>query len=70
MDKNTIKNIKIKTGVLKRSIKDYTYYKEESHSLEEKVEKLRQDGAEEYKIQKQSELMQESANLIPTIKLN
>ena len=67
MDKNTVKAIRIKTGVLKRSLKDYTSYKDEVQQFEEKIQQLRLHGASELTIEKENELLQETASLIPTI---
>lgn len=68
MDKNTARTIKIKTGVLKRSIKDYTYYREEAKKLEERVDKLKEEGADEADVQKQTQVMQESVDMLPSWK--
>nr|AHG99262.1 beta-tubulin cofactor A [Euplotes focardii] len=68
MDKAIARSIKIKTGVLKRSVKDFTYFREEAKQLEEKVDKLKADEVDEYDINKQTQVMQESLDLLPDCK--
>ena len=67
MDKNTLRQIRIKTNVLKRSIKDYNYYIDEANTLSEKVDQLKIDGGSEHYINKQTEVMQESLDMIPHV---
>ena len=67
MDKNAARQVRIKTGVLKRSIKDYNYYTEEAKKLEEKVEKLKEEEADVSDINKQTEVMQESLDMLPQV---
>jgi tubulin-specific chaperone A len=67
MDKNNAKQIKIKAGTLKRYTssflinlfpfriqKDYQSYAKETKQLEEKLDKLKEDGAEEVLVNKQN----------------
>ncbi|CAI2384935.1 unnamed protein product [Moneuplotes crassus] len=68
MDKATARQIKIKTGVLKRSVKDYSYYQEEAKKEEEKLDKLKEDEAEEHDITQQTNVMQESLDMLPHCK--
>ena len=68
MDKNTLRTIKIKTGVLKRSVKDYSSYREEAKQLEAKVDKLKAEEADEHDINKQTQVMQESLDMLPSCK--
>ena len=39
-DKGAVRQIKIKTGPLKRNMKDYLSYKKEESLLEEKLQKM------------------------------
>ena len=48
--KSALRQIKIKTGVLRRCTKDYSGYAEEKIALEEQLEALKAAGAEEGKI--------------------
>ena len=47
-----LKQLKIKTGTLKRNMKDYTSYKKEETQLNEKLQKMIEDGKDEYDIKK------------------
>lgn len=63
-----IRNIKIKTGVLKRVTKEKTMYEKEAEDQEKKVEKMKQDGKDEHDIRKQIEVLEESRMMIPDCK--
>ena len=65
MDKTSLRQVKIKTGVLKRSVKDYTYYKKEAVKEEEKLDKLRSEEADEHDVNQQNSVMQESLDMLP-----
>ena len=39
-DKNAVRQIKIKTGSLRRNMKDYTSYKNEEAKLQEKLAQM------------------------------
>ncbi|KAM8872570.1 tubulin-specific chaperone A [Synchiropus splendidus] len=60
-----IRQIKIKTGVVKRLAKEETMYISEAKQLEEKVEQLKAEGGDEYLIKKQIEVLRESQMMIP-----
>ncbi|GFR79577.1 tubulin-specific chaperone A [Elysia marginata] len=60
-----IKQIKIKTGVVKRLTKEKDSYEKEAKQLEAKVEKMKADGKDEYDIKKQGEVLQESRSMVP-----
>ncbi|XP_065912940.1 tubulin-specific chaperone A-like [Dysidea avara] len=59
-----IKNLKIKTGVLKRVSKEKTSYEREVVSNENKLEKMIQEGKDEYDIKKQNEIIDESKTMV------
>ena len=42
-----VKQLGIKTGVVNRIVKDHVSYKKEKTQLEEKIEKLKSENAEE-----------------------
>ena len=65
VDKNLLKSIKIKTGVVKRIHKEGEYYVKEAEKLKKKVEQMKVDGADEYDVRKQEEVAQESESMIP-----
>ena len=47
-----MRQLKIKTGTVKRNMKDYVSYKKEQGTLEEKLQKMIEDGKDEYDIKK------------------
>ncbi|KAH9520195.1 hypothetical protein Btru_060245 [Bulinus truncatus] len=60
-----IKQIKIKTGVVKRLTKEKESYEKEAVQLEERLEKMKADGKDEHDIKKQGEVLQESRAMVP-----
>ncbi|XP_067838248.1 tubulin-specific chaperone A [Heptranchias perlo] len=59
------RQIKIKTGVVKRLAKEKLMYEKEAKQQEEKVEKMKVDGNDQYVVKKQMEVLQESRMMIP-----
>ncbi|XP_048383692.1 tubulin-specific chaperone A [Stegostoma tigrinum] len=59
------RQIKIKTGVVKRLAKEKLMYEKEAKQQEEKVEKMKVDGNDQYMVKKQMEVLQESRMMIP-----
>ncbi|XP_020854115.1 tubulin-specific chaperone A [Phascolarctos cinereus] len=60
-----VRQIKIKTGVVKRLVKEKLMYEKEAKQQEEKVEKMKAEDGENYAIKKQTEILQESRMMIP-----
>ncbi|KAK6179685.1 hypothetical protein SNE40_011990 [Patella caerulea] len=60
-----IRQIKIKTGVVKRIAKEKIMYEKEAVQIEEKIEKMKIDGKDEHDIRKQTEVLQESKAMVP-----
>ncbi|XP_046873954.1 tubulin-specific chaperone A isoform X2 [Hypomesus transpacificus] len=60
-----IRQIKIKTGIVKRLVKDKMMYTKEASLQEEKVEKIKAEAGCEHVIRKQLEVLQESRMMIP-----
>ncbi|XP_039208748.1 tubulin-specific chaperone A [Crotalus tigris] len=60
-----IRQIKIKTGVVKRLAKEKVMYEKEAKQQEEKIEKMKVEDGENYAIKKQTEILQESRMMIP-----
>ncbi|XP_028828957.1 tubulin-specific chaperone A [Denticeps clupeoides] len=60
-----IRQIKIKTGVVKRLAKEEVLYIKEVKQQEEKIERMKAEAADEYVIKKQIEVLQESRMMIP-----
>ncbi|XP_033019780.1 tubulin-specific chaperone A [Lacerta agilis] len=60
-----VRQIKIKTGVVKRLAKEKVMYEKEAKQQEEKIEKMKAEDSENYAIKKQIEVLQESRMMIP-----
>nr|XP_051713295.1 tubulin-specific chaperone A-like [Oryctolagus cuniculus] len=60
-----MRQIKIKTCVVKRLVKEKEMYEKEAKQQEEKIEKMRAEDGENYAIKKQAEILQESRMMIP-----
>jgi tubulin-specific chaperone A len=60
-----VRQIKIKTGVVKRLVKEKVMYEKEAKQQEEKIEKMKAEDGENYVIKKQAEILQESRMMIP-----
>ncbi|XP_002731209.1 tubulin-specific chaperone A-like [Saccoglossus kowalevskii] len=60
-----IRQIKIKTGVVKRLTKEKAMYEKESIEQAAKVQKMEDEKKDEYDIRKQKEVLQESKQMIP-----
>lgn len=63
-----IRQLKIKTGVVKRLWKEKNMYEKEAIDQERKVKKMESDGKDEYDIKKQKEVLSESQSIIPDCK--
>ena len=60
--KEVLRQLKIKSGALKRCTKEYTSYQDEKLKLEEKLEALKaEEGTEEGKIRQAEEALAETA---------
>jgi tubulin-specific chaperone A len=60
-----IKQLKIKTGVLKRVGKEKLSYRKEADQQKVKIEKMKDDGKDEHDIKKMGEVLQETLMMIP-----
>ncbi|XP_063819712.1 tubulin-specific chaperone A [Pseudophryne corroboree] len=60
-----VRQIKIKTGVVKRLSKEKLMYQKEAKQQEEKIERMKRDGGDEYDIKKQAKVLQESYMMVP-----
>lgn len=65
VDPQRIRQIKIKTGVVKRLAKEKSAYQQECVKEEQKVEKMKTDGKDSHDIKKQQEVLEESRAMIP-----
>ncbi|TMW69532.1 hypothetical protein Poli38472_001688 [Pythium oligandrum] len=59
------RQFKIKVGSLRRVKKDLEYYAKELTQQKLKIEKMRQDGKDEYDIKKQEEVLVETETMLP-----
>ncbi|KAJ3431885.1 tubulin-specific chaperone a [Anaeramoeba flamelloides] len=62
---NSVKQIKIKTGACKRLYKEKNYYEMEATKQENKIKELRNKNTDQYTINKQEEILQETRSMIP-----
>jgi len=60
-----LKQIKIKTGVLKRVGKEKLSYRKEADQNKAKLQKMKDEGADEYDVRKMNEVLQETLMMIP-----
>lgn len=60
-----LRQLKIKTGVVKRLTKEKLVYEKEVDQQRAYIEKLKRDGKDEYEIRKQEEVLQESLMMVP-----
>lgn len=65
MDIETKKSLKIKTGILKRSIKELHSYELEAVKDRERMEKLVDENCSESSVKKQEEVLKETILMIP-----
>ena len=63
-----LKQIKIKTGVLNRNVKDYRAYQKESEKQTEKLEVLKQTSDDAGKIRQNEEALAETIAMLPNCK--
>ena len=59
------RQLKIKTGVLKRTMKEYAMYHKEQEQQEAKIAKMKTEEKCEYDIRKQEEVLSETEMMIP-----
>ena len=68
-DKNQTRQLKIKAGVVRRCMKDFTSYKKEEGLLKEKYEKARDEGnSDAHDLNKMMEHVQETSDTLVTCK--
>lgn len=65
VDPKRVKDIKIKTGVIKRLAKEKISYEKEVQAQEAKIEKMVAEEKDEHDIKKQREVLDESKMMIP-----
>ncbi|KAF0038893.1 hypothetical protein F2P81_009377 [Scophthalmus maximus] len=60
-----IRQIKIKTGIVKRLVKEEISYTNEAKAQEEKVQRMEAQAEDFYVLRKQKEVLQESKMMVP-----
>ncbi|XP_057576786.1 tubulin-specific chaperone A-like [Hippopotamus amphibius kiboko] len=60
-----VRQIRIKTRVVKRLVQEKMMYEKKAKQQEEKIEKMKAEDGENYAIKKQAEILQESRMMIP-----
>ncbi|XP_058445799.1 tubulin-specific chaperone A [Malaya genurostris] len=60
-----LRQLTIKTGVVKRLSKEKTVYEKEVDTQRNRIEKLKANGADDHDIRKQEEVLQESMMMVP-----
>ncbi|CAK1542401.1 unnamed protein product [Leptosia nina] len=60
-----IRQIKIKTGVVKRIAKEKIVYEKEVEQQKNRIQKIKDEGQDEHNIRKQEEVLQESLMMVP-----
>lgn len=65
VDPKRVREIKIKSGVVKRLAKEKVSYEKEADQQQEKINKMREVSSEDYNIKKQEEVLEESKRMIP-----
>ncbi|EDV27015.1 Tubulin-specific chaperone A [Trichoplax sp. H2] len=61
----SLRQLKIKTGVVRRLVKEKAMYEKEVIDQQARIDKLKANNEDEYVIKKQIEVLQESENIIP-----
>ena len=65
LDKNTLRQLKIKTGIVSRISKEITSYQEEAEIQQKRLERMKTEGQDEYDIMKMGLVVQESLMMVP-----
>jgi tubulin-specific chaperone A len=65
MEPDANRQLKIKTGVVKRITREYDSYQNEVKRDRDRIVKLRDNNAGEYSIRKQEEVLNETISMIP-----
>ena len=68
MEADTVKQLKIKAGAVKRINREYHSYEEELRTERDRLQKMTAAGATEFAINKHQEVMQESISMLPNTK--
>jgi tubulin-specific chaperone A len=68
MSADQLRDLKIKSGAVKRTTKEYIYYFKELETEKCRLEKMKSEGKDEYDIKQQENVVAESGIMIPETK--
>eukprot|EP00892_Ulva_mutabilis_P009011 jgi/Ulvmu1/6482/UM003_0113.1 len=68
MSAEQVRELKIKTGAVKRTTKEFLYYFKELETEKKRLEKMKQDGKDEYDLKQQENVVSETGVMIPETK--
>ncbi|KAI8138001.1 tubulin binding cofactor A [Fennellomyces sp. T-0311] len=64
----TLRELKIKTNVVKRIYKEHIAYGKEAEQQQKRIDKLIAENADEADVRKQKEVLEETLQMIPDVK--
>uniref|UniRef100_A0A6M2E1Q7 Tubulin-specific chaperone A n=1 Tax=Amblyomma tuberculatum TaxID=48802 RepID=A0A6M2E1Q7_9ACAR len=67
MDAAAVRQLKIKTGIVKRMTKDKASYLKEVEVERERIAKMKEMGREEYDVKRQEEVIKEGLAMVPHV---
>lgn len=65
MEADTKRQLKIKSGIVRRITREFESYQKEILKDKDRIEKLRDNGGTENDIRKQEEVLQETISMVP-----
>lgn len=65
MEADTKRQLKIKSGIVRRITREFESYQKEILKDKDRIEKLRDNGGTESEIRKQEEVLQETISMVP-----
>ena len=65
MEADLVKQLKIKSGIVRRIAREYESYEKEIKKDRERIAKLKDQGESDYTIKKQEEVLQETISMLP-----
>lgn len=68
MSAEQVRDLKIKTGAVKRTTKEFLYYFKELDTEKNRLEKMKADGKDEYDLKQQENVVSETGVMIPETK--
>lgn len=67
MDTERLRQIRLKTGVLKRLAKEKIVYEREVEEQKARIERLRAEGKDDYVLRKEEEVLTEAHMMVPDV---